>query len=237
MKRVLCIAAMLALVAGVANAGTVLLSPTVNNGSFDDMPLDATNTTGVDIFGGDATGGYRAAKNSNGVMTIPGWTLDFRNGNTFGGVNYNASTPAYDGLQSVVVNDSPILDAKTDVIAVTLNTGDKLNWSAAMGLRNPSGTEKAAYNISLWIDGVYVGRLLETVFVDPTVDPLGYNFHSGQYEYTGAGATSVELGFTINVDGSLGGQVMADAFYLEVVPEPATMLILGLGSLFLRRKR
>ena len=238
MKRKVCLAVMLALVAGIANAGTVLLDATTNNGSFDTAPLDNSNcaTTGTNaiLYATGQSGGYRAAINQNATLTVPGWSFVFTNGNIFGGINHSNSTPARDGLQSFVMNNSAVVNAKTDAIAVTINPGDTLKWSCSIGLNQLDGTKNGAWNVGLYFDGGSENRILQTQLVNTT----GYNDYSGEYVCTGAGATSVQLGFVINVDSSgLGGQAMADAFYLEVVPEPATMILLGLGSLVLRRRK
>ena len=54
--------------------------------------------------------------------------------------------------------------------------------------------------------------------------------------YTTAGLGVVRLGGPSNLS-SAGGGGNFDDIYLAQIPEPATMLLLGAGALFLRRKR
>lgn len=242
--RLTCLAsiALLALCASSASAqSVVLLSDTVGNGSFD-VDVDATNTTGGNSFQVGASGGTRAAITGNGTLSVPGWTFTAASSNVFAGINHSDSTPAQDGDQSVVLNNSGLLTGISDAINVAINPGDQIQWSAFFGL---SQDGLAAYNLSLFFDG----STTPTVIL-PTqgISTLGYVQESDTYVHAGPAASSVQIGFVLNTNGgafaggTLSGQAQADNFDFTLisataVPEPSTLGLLGLVGLAAATRR
>lgn len=239
--RLSCFASIASLVLCVGSASaqstTVLLSDTVGNGSFDVL-LDDSNVTNTDpspLNDFDPDGGTRAATTgANHTLTIPGWTFVSSSNSPFAGINFDVSTPAQDGLQSVVVNNSGFIFALSDPITVSINPGDRIEWSAFFGLNAPDTGGLGAYNVNLFFDGsttavnilstqgiTDLGYVEEGSNVDPTV----------AYVHSGPAASSVQIGFNLNVNGgafqggTLNGQIQADNFDFTLIS--GTDVLLG----------
>jgi hypothetical protein len=70
-----------------------------------------------------------------------------------------------------------------------------------------------------------------TVVVDTSVDMPYFN------NYTGGIVVLPDDNLAPHFEVSGGGIAMVDGMTWESIPEPATMLLLGLGGLFLRRRK
>lgn len=81
------------------------------------------------------------------------------------------------------------------------------------------------------------------IFLTPAMGWLSYSVTATAAEIAAVGATGSGARIQFNMDGDQTGTEGGDIVYLtdvkitEVIPEPATMLLLGLGSLALLRRR
>ncbi|MEM1085009.1 MAG: hypothetical protein AAGI48_12930 [Verrucomicrobiota bacterium] len=229
-----------ALLSGVASAATVLIDSSTNNGSFDDELFDTgpgTNVSGGSLSGAAPSQRYSSSA-SNNTMTIPGWSVVSQSPAAFHGVNFDGSTPAKDGQQSIVVNDGNVVQVISTTFVGTYAAGDEFDFAASIGL---NGGDQVAYNFRIQFnDGGGASDLVSTVFQEATDEGTGYIDYSGTFTYAGPGATEVFVVATINtaVAGD-GNQGMFDAVSLsyEPVPEPSIALLGSLGLLGLLRRR
>ncbi|MBN1456340.1 MAG: PEP-CTERM sorting domain-containing protein [Sedimentisphaerales bacterium] len=161
----------------------------------------------------------------------------FSCGSTFGaivtspqeGFDIEAST-TYD-LLLTGLNPSGIFSGE---LTVTEHWGDFNNLGTV-------GTETQVEWVNIDIDGIILAT--EMVFANDNLSnerelELIFNLTSTQMAAIIAdGQAIVHVTTSADVDNSLAGSWFQASLSYDVVPEPATMLLLGLGGMFLRRKK
>lgn len=243
------------LVLSQTTTGAILLSSSVGNGSFE----DALFTTGTTLVDGvtisdttpsltNQTGGegpnapflqQRVAATGGGTIVIPGWTLTATG--TFAGIDYSGSTASSDGSSHVVANSNSSISGTTATIALDSAAGDSLAIGAAFGAR---GSSIGDYTLSLIFEDASSNQ--STVLVGLADTAIAGGLGTANSGPAVPFPTLVDANVTIP-DGSVsvqlqfeltGGQVMADNFTLEQVPEPSSALLAGLSLIgLLRRQR
>lgn len=243
MKKVLCVAVCVCLM-GMSQAAIVtsqLDAPVV--GAEDMAQLlscmtDAENIAGtgvVDSAGNDWATYVAGDRNTQGqTFTMDaagtvqgiwvkhvGWDTYLDNG-TWSGLNDGTSFTIR--ISSVSGTALTVLSTETATVAVGSGIGGGGSWS---------GSDKWLYidldaDVELSAAGLYAFDLTS---YGPwfELDGLEAGPYAGGSAYTMASKEALDMG-TVHVDGDR-------AFAVDIVPEPATLVLLGLGGLVLRRKR
>jgi hypothetical protein len=210
MKKIVVLFTVLALVVSV-HALTVPQSLTVVNGSFEDP----------DTAGGEY---------DNGLGGFPGWT-EVGGSATSGHQKIITSALASDGVQIAQIRGLwTVLDTSgiTQILTDTFEAGTyKLTFDGvSLGGTNAKamilagsdiiasdtfdlGAEMAAYSVLVTLDGSEAA--------------IGQTIGIRLQNYAGGGGAANLIGF--------------DNVRMDIVPEPATMALLALGGLFLRRRK
>ena len=114
-----------------------------------------------------------------------------------------------------------------------------LVWNGAMNVWNRTTKDVV---VSHSLDGTSWTSLPAIVFTNIDLLEMNGRGFTDVIDLTGISAKYIELALVSQYD-STGGHGAADGYYLmdevlfELVPEPATMVLLSLGGLFLRRKK
>lgn len=210
------------------------------NGGFE-SPLAGTAAPG-DAAG--LGGGFANQADSIDLDTqanyMTGWTflpsgsghkVGLYDGNFFG--KFGGATAAVDGTQYLAFNffDNVPLD---DAIEQTFDTviGTKYRIEYSVGRADFNGTTTPAFDVTLTSNGGTLGDLASKT----TTNPVDASWLTDSVIFT-ATTTSTTVRFT---DASIGDSVssdsLLDAVSLTVVPEPASLALLGMGGLLMLRR-
>jgi len=217
------VAMILVVSAAVAHAASI----PVANFSFE-SPVLATGHYQGDGFGSDGT--FPQAANA-----VPGWTIDpvgIDGVQNFYGSVFNPSgalpSPAQ-GNQLLFINSTY---AYQDV--GPLHAGTIYTLTVAAGIINPPNGPATGL-IELLNGTNNLGTLLNSTVVTPTDNVLA------DFTTTFSTGNSVSGDLTIELAKTSGSQILYDNVQLTAVPEPASLILCGLGAISLfavaRRRR
>lgn len=252
MKNALSIAvAGLALCAAANAAVITLISPTVNDGSFEESYSTADNTTYLKVNNDTAIWDLSNANTSTrGIMESPNGMLW---SDRTGSVNPNTAigTGAYvDAGQSTTLyvynRGAESIYGTTDGTVAAVE-GDVLNYSFDFNRHTAAATyANSVLTVRMHLDGTQ-SAAFNAGEADMNGGAGGWVTRSGSYTLTQADADSVNAGsfqFGVSMNSANGGgAIYADNFNLSVtqaIPEPATLGLLGLafgGLVMLRRRK
>ena len=190
--------------------------------------LDMTTTSSTPLDYDDGTTGN--------TLDCPGWVIATETSNAAdlftGGYDLTDGTSALNafggwGSGNTMVSENPLT-------VPALGAGEYYVLSAMVaGSGGPAVLQLLVGGVALTPDSQ----------VDPTYkgnngpqDPEDWEVMSRTYSIIPVGDVTVLVGIPEDAD-RFGARQMFDNIDLSVIPEPATMLLLGLGGLLLRRKR
>ncbi len=97
------------------------------------------------------------------------------------------------------------------------------DWSLVSGFEN--------------VDGVKLNAVPNLGAGTPGVGSIVDQIKSTEYDNTIAFTLTVQAPTTVSISGQWDGEMYDGASAMELVPEPMTVALLGLGGLFLRRRK
>jgi hypothetical protein len=208
-------------------AGTASAQNLLSNGDFElSSPILDTNGVATGFYESEfwdtATTGTAWAEIANKTEL---------QGNTYGTLHANIGSGWYEGTSEMWQTVSGV--SAGDWYKLSVDSGADAWWL-------PTGQMSL-----IWLDGsdVVIGSASMNT-VDPAVYGENYDIpHPMQkyslYSQAPVGAVSVQVEFASAMDPGVGGSITFDNAYLEIVPEPATLGLLGLSGLalwFVRRR-
>jgi len=225
MKKLIVLLVMSCL-ATMSMAQIVVMDPTTNNGSFEDP------------VGGDWA--------NPGPGAVPGWNE--------GPVDFWMRTLAFDGAQAIVANagtDGPHTYF-SDVLAVPVPAGWTVDFSAAIGwaggYADSLADPLADFGQSLRLYAVNPGDALDRALLSTiSGTAAGEGLWATPSDSVVMPAVNDNWHFQVEVDsgiadaianpGSSGWGNLLDDVRVVATPEPASLLLLGLGGVSLLRRR
>ena len=171
---------------------------------------------------------------ANGSTYITGWTVNTSNIDL---VDNKIWTPSH-GQYSIDLNGTPGGPGGIQtIIPTTAGTTYRVTFDIA-GFTSP-GNMTNPKTIETTAAGVTTQFSLTTTdsFSEPLSLPLGVTWHTRTFDFVATSSSStVSFVSTVSTDGSA---MLLDNVSIEVVPEPSTMAIIGLGTagFALRRRR
>ncbi len=222
MKRVLCVLMCMCLV-GMANAAL-----SITNGDFENGAVAGTNAT-------DAVDWFDTLSATPANWWEATWYGDVVSptGSSVLGLSYMFTTPNW-AYQSIGVNDEALAElALSFVVGSFTDAGSARDLGVTVSIYESDGTFVAADNAD--IDGAAGVTLIDSVSVLNTLDPGATTAESVTLDLSTAGSGELFLRF-VNYAG-VTGEPWTAIDNVAIVPEPATMILLGLGGLLVGRKR
>lgn len=198
------------------------------------MALSLPVTGAVIVLDDDADRDFAAGPN----VSTTAFSTDHNNGGWGSGPQYFNSTNAYNGGTVAPYNGgSPgpasaiyVFDGSMGIIA-----GATYNVYATWAQAGQGNTGPATYGVSDGLGDVVVNQTLavasDILVPDPFVGDMKNFQLLGQIVDDGDGVITV----TLTADGT--NFVLADAVAVDLVPEPSSLALLGLGGLALLRRR
>ena len=153
-------------------------------------------------------------------------------------LSINGSTTASDGTEDIVNGSSVVLcvissDTSTYLMEVSVATADGSLTSPSINLDDSPYTGNAGDSSTVVDYSTTAMDIFEVGNGALTGDPVtaGVHFYSTLTE-----AGSINDTFTVDI-GPYGWTTATDSITFTIVPEPITIALLGLGGLFLRRRK
>lgn len=227
MKKLVMMLVAVVVLCGAAQADLINVDFTHAGGSYGVMSGAAATGAAGDVwngyqpeadFGGYGGGTYTALLDSTGTATAVSLTMGAVSG---WGSSYTGNPDFGDPLNSLMRDSAFIFPGWTSTATIS-----GLTPNAAYTLYLYGVSDNAGQNSTFTVDGV--SKLAASSdLVGPLTEGEDYVVFTGN---TGAGSIDLAL------DGG-GSFCSFNGFQLAVVPEPATMALLGLGAVLLRRKK
>lgn len=211
-------------------AGGTTEIATMADGSFAEGPLDGVTPSAL-------VGSATYSGGTTDQVTLFGWE----------DVEFGGGFIAWDGYSSAyAANSGDWSDGLSNIITNVTSMGSIVEGdyelSGTVRTRSDSGGFPAQFAAGLVLD-LYAGNVLITPDSGSIINPTDENYLPQLISRSYSAATManyvgedlfVQLGIAL-VDGAPSGVAAWDD--MSLVPEPATMLLLGLGGLVLRRRR